>query len=150
MTFAIVAFLIGGLSINANAQDKNAKKSKAQVENQDEKLKKEEKKAAMEAEKKAAMEAEQKATKKATKDQSNKIVNYDQMLDEYESNVNKYIENYEKSLKGDADKSNYAGYLKKAQDLEAKLMKAKEQLNRSQVDRFNKIQTKLAKALTKK
>ena len=131
MTFAIVAFLIGGLSLNANAQDKAVKKSKAKVENQDEKQKKQEE-------------------KKATKDQTNKVVNYDQMLNDYEMNVDKYIEEYEKSLKGDAEKANYAGYLKKAQDLEAKLLKAKEQLTRAQVDRFQKIQTKLAKALTKK
>ena len=131
MTFAIVAFLIGGLSLNANAQDKAVKKSKAKVENQDEKQKKQEE-------------------KKATKDQTNKVVNYDQMLNDYEMNVDKYIEEYEKSLKGDTEKSNYAGYLKKAQDLEAKLLKAKEQLTRAQVDRFQKIQAKLAKALTKK
>ena len=131
MTFAIVAFLIGGLSINANAQDNGVKKSKAKVENQDEKQKKQEE-------------------KKATKDQTNKVVNYDQMLNDYEMNVDKYIEEYEKSLKGDTEKSNYAGYLKKAQDLEAKLLKAKEQLTRAQVDRFQKIQAKLAKALTKK
>lgn len=150
MTFAIVAFLIGGLSINANAQDVKVKKSKAKVENQDEKQKKAEKQAAAEAEKKAAMDAEKKAAKKATKDQANKVVNYDQMLNDYESNVDNYIKMYEASLKSGSDNSNYATYLKKAQDLEAKLTKAKEQLSRSQVDRFVKIQTKLAKALTKK
>lgn len=112
MTFAIVAFLVGGFTINASAQEKV----------------------------------------KAKTEQQQKEVNYDKMLDDYETNVDLYIAAYEKSLKADqGDKvGDYSGYLKKAQDLENKLLKDKEKLNRSQADRFQKIQKKLAKALTKK
>lgn len=120
MTFAVMAFLIGGLTFNASAQDAKGKtKSKAKVE------------------------------KTQTEE------NYDQMLKDYEANVNKYIEAYEKALKGgdktaEKNGTEYKTYLKKAQELEAKLEKAKDKLNRTQVEKFVKIKEKLAAALTKK
>ena len=121
MTLAIVAFLIGGLGINANAQNKKTLE-KAPQEN-------------------TAGNKEQ--------------PNYDKMLKDYEYNVNQYIAYYEKALSGDktatSDKApTFNTYLKKAQELEATLEKAKDKLNRTQISNFLRIKQKLADALKRK
>ena len=118
MTFAIVAFLIGGLSINANAQNKKpATTSKAKTE---------------------TVQGKE---------------NYDQMLKDYETNINLYIEAYEKAMKAGnttSDKTNFMTYQKKALDLQTKLEKAKDKMTQSQIDTFLKLKAKFAEALKRK
>ena len=118
MTFAIVAFLIGGLSINANAQNKKpATTSKAKTE---------------------TVQGKE---------------NYDQMLKDYETNINLYIEAYEKAMKAGnttSDKTNFMTYQKKALDLQTKLEKAKDKMTQSQMDTFLKLKAKFAEALKRK
>lgn len=92
-----------------------------------------------------------KAPQKAKTEKVQKAENYDQMLKDFETNINKYIENYEKALKGGSDsKVDYKSYLKKAQDLQSKLEKAKESLSQSQMEMFLKLKDKLANALKRK
>ena len=129
MTFAIVAFLIGGLTINASAQVKTAK--------QDNKSTKQAK-------------TEQKVDSKAAAEKD--VVNYDQMLKDYEKNVDSFIKAYEKFLKDGSDDSKkaYESYRDAALKLEGQLDNAKDKLNRTQVDNFKKIKAKFAKAMAQK
>ena len=119
MTLAIVAFLIGGVTINANAQDKKAQpQSNAKVEN-------------------------------------NQTQNYDQMLKDYETNINLYIAAYEKAMKAGENglssaKPDFMTYQKKALDLQAKLEKAKDKLTPTQIDTFLKLKARFADALKRK
>ena len=94
-----------------------------------------------------------KAPQKAKTEQVQKGQNYDQMLKDFETNINKYIENYEKALKAsesDAKAPDWATPLKKAQDLQARLEKAKESLSKAQMEKFLKLKDKLANALKRK
>lgn len=153
MTFAMVAFLIGGLTLNANAQDRTNAKSKAAVEN-----KKEEKKATLEVKPQANKQA--KSVKSEDKNKANKQVKpqgkVDQLLKEYETNVNGYINAYEKFLKADKTKDNsikpetYLKYMKRAQELENEIDLIKDQLKDEQLKKFEMLKEKFAKALTKK
>ena len=176
MTFAMVAFLIGGLTLNANAQDRTNAKSKAAVEN-----KKEEKKATPEVkpqankqaksvkseDKKQAKPVNSEDNNKANKqvkpqdnNQSSKQVKpqskVDQLLKEYETNVNGYINAYEKFLKADKTQDNsikpetYLKYMKRAQELENEIDLIKDQLKDEQQKKFEMLKEKFAKALTKK
>ena len=121
MTFAIVAFLIGGLSINANAQNKKpTTASKAKTETVQGNAQKE---------------------------------NYDKMLKDYETNINLYIDAYEKAMKAGnttGEKADFLTYQKKALDLQAKLEKAKDQLTKPQIDTFLRLKAKFAEALKRK
>ena len=75
------------------------------------------------------------------------------MIKDYESYINKYIENYEKALKAsetNAKAPDWATPLKKAQELQAKLEKAKESLTKAQMEKFLKLKDKLANALKRK
>jgi hypothetical protein len=123
MTFAVMAFLIGGLTINANAQEKKVEK-KAKVEN----------------------------TQNQKKLGVNKAVDIDKMLKDYGTNVDKYIETYKAALKGDksVNKNTYEGYKKTAQKLEGQLEKIKEDMSPTQVKIFEKTKAKFAEALTEK
>ena len=123
MTFAVMAFLIGGLTINANAQEKKVEK-KAKVEN----------------------------TQNQKKLGVNKAVDIDKMLKDYGTNVDKYIETYKAALKGDksVNKNTYEGYKKTAQKLEGQLEKIKEDMSPTQVKIFEKTNAKFAEALTEK
>lgn len=127
MTFAIVAFLIGGFTINASAQvDKASNSSK---------------------------KTETKKTDNTVKSnsQTGQKVDYEQVLKDYESYINKYIENYKQFLKeGDSSKIDWKTPLKKAQDLEKKLENAKKDLNDKQIEKFLKLKEKLADALKRK
>lgn len=113
MTFAIVAFLLGGFVTTAQAQDKSNK----DITN----------------------------GKEVT-------VNYDQMIKDYEANVDKYIAAYEKALKaGTLDKAqDYPRFLKKAQELQTKLEAAKGKLTKAQLEAYERIKDKFTKALTRK
>ena len=127
LTFVVTAFLIGGLAFSANAQDKTKTKaqSKAKVEN----------------------------TADNAKVEKPQAPNYDQMLKDFETNINKYIEYYEKALKAgetNGKAPDYRPYMKKAQELQAKLEKAKENLTQGQMEMFLKLKDKFADALKRK
>ena len=110
-----MAFLIGGLAINANAQEKATSKNNAKVENTAQK------------------------------------VDYDQMLKDFETNINNYITAYDKFLKGDKSvKADFTTYQKKAQDLQAKLEKSKDKMNKDQINIFLQRKEKFANALKRK
>ena len=120
MTFAIVAFLIGGFAINANAQEDNASKSK-------------------------------KTETTTNNNVTVQKVDYDQMLKDYETYINQYIEKYKQSLKeGTSSKVDWKTPLKKAQELQQKLENAKKDLNDKQIAKFVKLKEKLAEALKRK
>lgn len=121
MTFAIVAFLIGGLTFNASAQSKTTKTKGQVVNTQNPKV----------------------GTNQTT-------TNYDQMLKDFETNIDKYIAAYEKAMKGTADKNDFMTYQKKALALQAMLDKAKDKLNPNQVEQYIKLKAKLAEALRRK
>lgn len=119
MTFAIVAFLIGGLSINANAQDKKPTTNKSKTETT----------------------------------QGNE--NYEQMLKDYETNINLYIAAYDKAMKAGENgvssaKPDFMTYQKKALDLQAKLEKSKDKLTQAQIETFLKLKARFADALKRK
>lgn len=141
MTFAIVAFLIGGLSLNASAQGKVKATKKAKVENtQDEK-----KLGKAQDEKKLGKAQDEKKIGNAQG-----VANYDQMLKDFETNIDMYIAAYEKAMKGTADKNDFMTYQKKALALQAMLDKAKDKLNPNQVEQYIKLKAKLAEALKRK
>ncbi len=141
MTFAIVAFLIGGLSLNASAQGKVKATKKAKVENtQDEK-----KLGKAQDEKKIGKAQDEKKIGNAQG-----VANYDQMLKDFETNIDMYIAAYEKAMKGTADKNDFMTYQKKALALQAMLDKAKDKLNPNQVEQYIKLKAKLAEALKRK
>ena len=151
MTFAIVAFLIGGLSLNASAQSKKVKATeKAKVENTQDVKKlgkaQDEKKLGKAQDEKKIGNAQ--GEKKIGNAQG--VANYDQMLKDFETNIDMYIAAYEKAMKGTADKNDFMTYQKKALALQAMLDKAKDKLNPNQVEQYIKLKAKLAEALRRK
>ena len=151
MTFAIVAFLIGGLSLNASAQSKKVKATeKAKVENTQDVKKlgkaQDEKKIGKAQDEKKIGNAQ--GEKKIGNAQG--VANYDQMLKDFETNIDMYIAAYEKAMKGTADKNDFMTYQKKALALQAMLDKAKDKLNPNQVEQYIKLKAKLAEALRRK
>ena len=149
MTFAIVAFLIGGLSLNASAQKKvKATKSKVEITQDEKKLGKaqDEKKIGKAQDEKKIGNAQ--GEKKIGNAQG--VANYDQMLKDFETNIDMYIAAYEKAMKGTADKNDFMTYQKKALALQAMLDKAKDKLNPNQVEQYIKLKAKLAEALRRK
>ena len=167
MTFAIVAFLIGGLSLNASAQKKvKATKSKVEITQDEKKLGKaqdEKKLGKAQDEKKIGKAQDEKkignaqGEKKIGNAQGEKkignaqgVANYDQMLKDFETNIDMYIVAYEKAMKGTADKNDFMTYQKKALALQAMLDKAKDKLNPNQVEQYIKLKAKLAEALRRK
>ena len=119
MTLAIVAFLLGGFCFNANAQERKAQNP----------VKKEA------------------SAKKAvtTKEGSDKLVK------EYEVAVEQCVNCYKEMQKGTntSKTGNFSKLLAKAEDLKAKLEKTKDQLDRTQLDRFNQATKKLSVVYTK-
>lgn len=72
---------------------------------------------------------------------------YDALLDSYEEYVDEYIAFFKKAQKGDVSAlTEYPELLEKAQDYSDQLSKAKGSMTSSQVSRFNKITSKMAKA----
>ena len=126
LTFAILALLLGGLTVNANAQKRtksNAKETAA-------------------------------VAKKAGKE-----VDWEKTLKEYEAAVDQCVSVYKKVQKAQKEIKNENGYkdlvkqfndsLAKAEGLKAQLEKVRSELTRSQVNRFNKANKKLAKVYIK-
>ena len=160
MTFAIVAFLIGGLSLNASAQSKKVKATeKAKVENTQDvkklgKAQDEKKLGKAQDEKKLGKAQDEKKIGNAQGEKkignAQGVANYDQMLKDFETNIDMYIAAYEKAMKGTADKNDFMTYQKKALALQAMLDKAKDKLNPNQVEQYIKLKAKLAEALRRK
>lgn len=118
MTFALMALLLGGLTISANAQVKSAKKA---------------------AEKKEA-------AKKVTTTE-----NWETVLKDFEAAVDETVNAFDVMQKsGDKkDSAAFNKFLKKAEGLQTKLEKAKNELSKSQGSRFNKAKEKLSKVYKK-
>ena len=132
LTFAIMALLFGGLAFNANAQKPiKAKKSAKTVEAV------------------KGAKADAKTTEKAV---PNKTVDYDKLINDYEQAVDKCVSLYKSLQKVDNGKQGAKDFeqsLSKAENLKSQLEAAKPQLNRTQVDRFNKANQKLLQVYKK-
>lgn len=120
LTFAIMALLMGGFAFNANAQDRTAKP----------------------AEKKAAV------AKKGIK-----ATDMEKSLKQFEEAVDKCV-SLHKALKNQGDNAKngtkeFDTALAKAETLKGNIEKAKDQLSRSQVDRFQKAVAKLSQVYIK-
>lgn len=73
---------------------------------------------------------------------------WDDLLDEYEKYVNKYIEVYKKAMAGDASAmAEYAELAAQAQKLAKQIEKAKGDMTSAQLQRYTKITAKMASAL---
>lgn len=73
--------------------------------------------------------------------------NWDELLDEYEKFVDKYIAMYKKAMAGDMTAlSSYADLLKSAEDISEKLENAEDDLTTSQLSRYMNISQKLTTA----
>lgn len=72
---------------------------------------------------------------------------WDELLDSYESYVDKYITYVKKASNGDMSAlAEYPSLMEKAQELSDKLEKAKGQMSTSQLNRYTKIQSKMMRA----
>lgn len=72
---------------------------------------------------------------------------WDELLDSYEQYVDDYIALLKKAKNGDLSAiSEYSSVLQDANDLNSKIERAKSDLSSSQLERYNKISMKLAKA----
>jgi type III secretory pathway component EscV len=125
LTFAILALLLGGLTVNANAQKRTKSNAK-----------------------------ETAVAKKVGKE-----VDWEKTLKEYEGAVDQCVSIYKKMQKAQKEVKDENGYknlvkqfndsLAKAEGLKAQLEKVRSELTRSQVNRFNKANKKLAKVYIK-
>jgi uncharacterized coiled-coil DUF342 family protein len=125
MTFAVLAFLMGGLAINVNAQDKKpVKKTKTQVE------------------------TTQNTSEKAPKVQED----FDQLIKDYSNNVTNYINEYKKFTSGDnaSGKNMCEKYKQAALKIEAKIDPSKDKLDDSQKKIYEKSYKEFHKALMQK
>ncbi|MBN1253285.1 MAG: hypothetical protein JXA16_14190 [Bacteroidales bacterium] len=74
--------------------------------------------------------------------------NWDKVLDSYENYINQYIRLLKKANEGDMSAmTEYVSMMEKATDLAEKLDNADDDLTTSQMNRFIKLQTKLANAV---
>ena len=123
LTFALTALLLGGFAFNANAQNRKASPAKAKAS------------------------VEKKATVKKGNDTEKMVTDYEQVVDKCIS-LYKELQNVDKNH----DKVNTKPFdqtLAKAETLKAKLEKAKDQMNRTQVDRYLKATEKLQQVYKK-
>ena len=118
LTFAIMAILLGGFTVNANAQ--KTMKFKANEKN-----------------KKVVLQ----------EIKNDKGENWDKVLDEYDVAVDKCLNLYDALQKKDsgakASEKDFNKALSQAEALRDKINKAKDTLTRSQVNRFNTASKKL-------
>lgn len=119
LTFVIMAFLMGGIVCNANAQNRKDKKSA----------------------KKEAV-----TSKKVVKEDWNKTLKeYEVAVDNCVSVFNKLQKDQGNKTLG----NEFNRALQKAENLKSKLENAKAQLDRTQVDRLNKANQKLSQVYAK-
>ena len=125
-----MALLIGGFAFNAGAQEKTTKNS----------IKTSQK----------SVKQEVKQTKQTKKDVKGE--DWNKTLKEYEIAVDNCVSVYKKLQKDSGNKTlgnEFTQALKKAENLKSKLEKAKNQLDRTQVDRLNKANQKLQQVYAK-
>lgn len=125
MSFAVIAFLIGGLTINANAQ--SVKKAAAK---------------------------EKKETVSPKKEKSTTKADWDKTIKEYEQAVETCLNLYQamnqKESKGvKVDVKEFNASLTTAETLKTKIEKGKKELTRVQTSRFNTATQKLSKVYEK-
>lgn len=122
LTLAIVALLLGGFAFNANAQERKAKPA-----NNKEKVVKKEVKV--------------------------KGENLEQTLKDFETTVDKCVSYYQNMIKNTGSNKDvtkqFNEALAKAEKMKTQLDKAKGELTRSQVNRFNKATRKLSQVYVK-
>lgn len=121
LTFVIMAFLMGGFVLSANAQNTLNFKNKS---------------------KKAVVKNPQ-----VTGEDWNKVLTDYENAVENCLNVYNAMQNKDNSIKANSDE--FERYLNQAETLKNKLEKAKASLNRTQVNRFNKATQKLSKVYQK-
>lgn len=121
MTLAIIAFLMGGFCINANAQNRKAQNP---------------------------VKKEATSAKKAT---ATPKEGTDKMVKEYEVAVDQCVAAYKEMQKGSSTNKtgNFDKLLAKAEDLKAKLDKSKADLTKSQIERVQNATKKLQVVYTK-
>lgn len=117
LTFVVMAILLGGFAVNANAQ--NVMKYKANDKNK----------------------------KEVMQEVKAKGENWDKVLDEYDQAVDRCLTLYDAMQKKDssakASEKDFNKALSQAEALKAKINKAKDKLTRAQVNRFNNASKKL-------
>ena len=117
LTFVVMAILLGGFTVNANAQ--NVMKYKANDKNK----------------------------KEVMQEVKAKGENWDKVLDEYDQAVDKCLTLYDAMLKKDssakASEKDFNKALSQAEALRDKINKAKSTLTRAQVKRFDTASKKL-------
>lgn len=132
LTFAIVALLMGGFAINADAQNrKSAKQTKKEAVSTKKKV--------------ATVETTEAGTTK-------NVVNNkcETLVKDFEQAVDQCVAAYKAKEKSQgAKETNFDKLLAKAEDLKAKIEKSKEDLNKDQADRFAKATAKLMQVYTK-
>ena len=155
MTFALMALMLG-FAYNVNAQNKGKAVTTKATEEATVQSKSKTATAAKPATRTTAPDAKASAPtaqKKQPKTIETKAGEMDKLLKDYEETVdacvNLYAEmkKYEKSASVNPDKFNQS--LKKAESLKAKIENSKDQLNRTQADRFKKATDKLSKVYIK-
>lgn len=117
LTFVVMAILLGGFAVNANAQ--NVMKYKANDKNK----------------------------KEVMQEVKAKGENWDKVLDEYDQAVDRCLTLYDAMQKKDssakASEKDFNKALSQAEALKAKINKAKDTLTRAQVKRFDTASKKL-------
>lgn len=138
MTLAIMALFVCGLTINANAQDNrtatpdNSKKTEKAVKPKEPKAT---------ATVKNQKDAKTSAVQNAGKINSGKTNAIDKTLKDFEAAVDKCVSLHNNPK---VDPKEFQQSLTKAESLKGEIEKAKPQMDRTQVDRFNKAVQKLS------
>lgn len=87
------------------------------------------------------------STSNVSEEKTSSSNDWDSILDDYETYIDKYIKLYKKAKNGDMDAlTEYPALLEKAQSLADKLSKAQSDFKPAQASRFLKLQQKLANA----
>ena len=87
------------------------------------------------------------STSNVSEEKTSSSNDWDSILDDYETYIDKYIKLYKKAKNGDMDAlTEYPALLDKAQSLADKLSKAQSDFKPAQASRFLKLQQKLANA----
>ncbi len=165
LTFAIMALLMGGLTFNATAQDRTAQ-GQEKVKTEKTKVAKKTKetktvnagKDTKEVKTSTAVKTSKNTNEVAPKTTAPKTVaktDWNKTLTEYEQAVDKCVKSFQDLQKPKKDASGkdvtkiFNEALEKAENLKAKINKAKGELDRTQADRFDKANAKLQQVYVK-
>ena len=134
LTLAIMALFVCGLTINANAQGNDRTATPDNSKKTEKAVKPKEPKAS------ATVKTEKKGTAPAIQN-AGKTNTIDKTLKEFEAAVDKCVALFNNPK---VDPKEYQQSLTKAESLKSEVEKAKPQMDRTQVDRFNKAVQKLS------